>query len=427
MYIALAIVFIIGYFFIATEHFVKVNKTATALLTGVICWILLVYGQSHSLSLNAELVEHLGEISGILFFLMSAMTIVELIDAHDGFEIITSRINTTSKRKLLWIISIMAFFLSAILDNLTTTIVFITLLRKLVPDKKERIFFASMIIIAANSGGAWSPIGDVTTTMLWIGNQITSLNIIQHLFIPSLVSLVIPLTVVSFYLKGNLTTKKVEQESTSSPVNVKEQNLVFFLGIGVLLFVPIFKTITGLPPYMGILFGLGFLWLVTELIHKKKSDSQKHHFSVMKALERMDMPSILFFLGILLAITSLQSAGLLTQLATFLNDKLQNLNLIGISIGLLSAIVDNVPIVGAAIGMYPLSQYPTDHSFWELIAYCAGTGGSILIIGSAAGVAAMGLEKIEFFWYLKKISWLAAIGYFAGALVYILEEMILHF
>jgi NhaD family Na+/H+ antiporter len=427
MFTLILLVFIIGYLLITTEHFININKTSTALLTGVLCWVIYILYQSDQHVISEQLMEHLGEISGILFFLVGAMTIVELIDAHDGFEVITRNISTTNKRKLLWIISLLAFFLSAVLDNLTTTIVLITMLRKIVPAKNDRLLFASMIVIAANAGGAFSPIGDVTTTMLWIGNQITSSNIITRLFLASLVNLLVPLFIVSFFVKGNLAVKKISEEKEAALASKSEQKLILGLGIGFLLFVPIFKTITHLPPFMGMLFALGVLWLVTELMHGGKAENLKRKFSVTSALQRMDMPSILFFMGILLSVSALQSAGHLSQLSLFLNNKLQNTNMIGISMGLLSAIIDNVPMVAAAIGMYPLSQFPTDHSFWELLAYCAGTGGSILIIGSASGVAAMGLEKIDFFWYLKKISWIALLGYLAGVAVYILEEAIMHY
>jgi Na+/H+ antiporter NhaD/arsenite permease-like protein len=425
MNILITMVFIIGYLAIASEHFIKINKTAMALLTGVLCWTIYILFQTGNHLISESLVEHLGDISGILFFLIGALTIVELIDSHDGFNIITSRIATTNKRNLLWIISLLGFVLSAILDNLTTTIVLVTLLRKLISEKKERLLYICMIIIAANSGGAWSPIGDVTTTMLWIGNQITSSNIIIRLFIPSLFSLIIPLIVVTFTLKGEVTNQLSVSNPEKKSVNNIEKNIIFFSGIGVLIFVPIFKTITHLPPFMGMLFGLGILWLITEHIHKNKDAEQRQQFSVSSALQRMDMPSILFFLGILLAVASLQSVGQLDRLATVMNDKIGNINIIATVLGLISAIVDNVPVVAGAMAMYPLSEFPTDHRFWELLAYCAGTGGSILVIGSAAGVAAMGLEKIEFFWYLRKISWLALIGYFAGIAVYLFEEIII--
>jgi Na+/H+ antiporter NhaD/arsenite permease-like protein len=426
MSLLILVVFISGYVLITLENFIKVNKTAISLLTGVICWSIYILSQQDHELVSHQVTGHLGEISGILFFLMSAMTVVELIDAHDGFEIITSRIRTTNKRKLLWVIALLTFFLSAVLDNLTTTIVLVTLLGKLIPDRKDRLLFASVVVIAANSGGAWSPIGDVTTTMLWIGNQITSLNIIRRLFVPSLISLLVPLIIISFTIKGKIVSKPLEDQPETM-TSKSEKKIILYSGLSVLLLVPVFKTITHLPPFMGILFGLGLLWLITELIHKKKDEEARQTYSVMNALEKMDMPSVLFFLGILLAIAALQTGGQLSDLAAWLNKSLDNTNQIGISLGLLSAVVDNVPMVAGAIGMYPLTQFPTDHSFWEILAFCTGTGGSILIIGSAAGVAAMGLERIEFFWYLKKISWLALIGYFSGVLVYMAEEFVLRF
>jgi Na+/H+ antiporter NhaD/arsenite permease-like protein len=428
MNIIILLIFIVGYIFIATEHIIRISKTATALLTGALCWTMYVSFQTNSVVTSESLIGHLGEISSILFFLIGAMTIVELIDSHDGFEVITNRIKTTSKKTLLWIICFFAFFLSAVLDNLTTTIVFVTLLRKLVPERRERLIFISMVIIAANSGGSWSPIGDVTTTMLWIGNQITTANIIFRLFIPGLVSMLIPLLIVSFTMKGKVTSKGLisNDQPTKRTINKREKSIVFFSGLGVLLFVPAFKAITHLPPFMGMLFGLGILWVITEMMHKHKEPEHRQSLSVTSALQRMDMPSVLFFLGILLAISALQSTGQLDHLAGIMNREIGNFNVIAITLGLLSAIVDNVPMVAASMGMYPLSQFPTDHAFWEILAYCAGTGGSILVIGSAAGVAAMGLEKIEFFWYLRRISWLALIGYLAGILVYLAEETLFH-
>ena len=429
MNLIILLIFIIGYIFIASEQVIRISKTATALLTGVLCWTVYILFQANSIVISENLIGHLGEISSILFFLIGAMTVVELVDSHDGFEVITNRIKTTNKRTLLWIISLFAFFLSAILDNLTTTIVFVTLLRKLVPERKERLIFISMVVIAANSGGCWSPIGDVTTTMLWIGNQVTTANIIFRLFMPGLFSLMIPLFIISFTTKGKVTLKDLDSDvnATKKIINKQERSVVFFSGLGVLLFVPVFKAITHLPPFMGMLFGLGILWVITETMHKHKEPEHRHSLSVTSALQRMDMPSILFFLGILLAISSLQSTGQLNHLAMVMNREIGSSNAIATNLGLLSAVVDNVPIVAASIAMYPLSHFPTNHSFWEMLAYCAGTGGSILIIGSAAGVAAMGLEKIEFFWYLRRISWLALIGYFAGILVYLAEEIMFHF
>lgn len=420
MLTAIIIIFVAGYLVIALEHSIKVNKAATAMLTGVLCWTLYIFSASDAYIINEQLTEHLGEISGIIFFLMGAMTIVELIDAHDGFEVITNAISTSSKRKLIWIICFLTFFLSAVLDNLTTTIVMVSLLRKIVSDKNDRMLFIGMVVIAANAGGAWSPIGDVTTTMLWIGGQVTTKNIIMNLFVPSLICLLAPLTAVSFMLKGNTEKPVTPTNGDKSTVSFFQRNTIFFSGLGILLFVPVFKTVTHLPPFMGMLFGLGLLWVISELIHKDKDEADKSSYSVLHALRKIDMPSVLFFLGILISISALQSTGQLAQLATIMDEKIGNINLIIMSIGLLSAIVDNVPLVAATMGMYDLQTYPTDHYFWEFLAYCAGTGGSALIIGSAAGVAAMGMEKIDFFWYFKRISWLALVGYFAGAAVYIL-------
>ncbi len=424
MALAIIITFIIGYFAITLEHSIKINKAATALVTGVICWTIYILFQPDKHLVNEQLMEHLGEVSGILFFLLGAMTIVELIDAHDGFQIITDKIKTKSAVRLLWIISIITFFLSAILDNLTTTIVIVSLLRKLITDKQQRLFFIGMTVIAANAGGAWSPLGDVTTTMLWIGGQITALNIIKELFIPSVFCLLIPLIIVSFRMKGTIqTTIKSEAENLKPAF---ERNFVFILGISVLIFVPVFKTLTHLPPFMAILFGLGFIWIVTEILHNTRDTADKDSLTVAYALRKIDTPSILFFLGILISISALQATGQLTQLAQWLTTTIGNDTIIVTTIGLLSAVVDNVPLVAASQGMYSLDQYPTDHFFWEFLAYATGTGGSALIIGSAAGVAAMGMEKINFFWYLKKISWLALIGYFSGILIYLLQYKLTH-
>ena len=417
-------IFIIGYIAIAFEHVIKINKAAIALVTGVLCWTVYILLSPDKNLVSEELTHHLGELSGILFFLLGAMTIVELIDAHDGFNLITSRINQTDTRKLLWIIAFITFFLSAVLDNLTTTIVVISFLRKLIRNEKDRLFFAGIVVVAANAGGAWSPIGDVTTTMLWIGGQITASNIIIKLILPSLVCLIIPLVYLSFKLKGNVERPVLESNSVSQALSHKHQSIVYFYGIINLLLVPVFKTVTHLPPFMGILIGLGILWIITEIIHGKKDEEDKHILSVVHALRKIDSPSILFFLGILVSISALQSTGILTQLAQWLTTSLKNDSTIVISIGLLSAIVDNVPLIAATQGMFDLNQYPTDHYFWEFLAYCTGTGGSVLIIGSAAGVAAMGMEKISFFWYLKKISLLALLGYFAGAITYMLQHKI---
>jgi Na+/H+ antiporter NhaD/arsenite permease-like protein len=424
MTILIIIIFVLGYIAIATEHSIKINKAATALVTGVLCWTVYILISPDKDLVSEELTLHLGELSGILFFLLGAMTIVELIDAHDGFDIITARITQTDKRKLLWIIAFITFFLSAILDNLTTTIVIISLLRKLIKDDKVRLFFAGIVVIAANAGGAWSPIGDVTTTMLWIGGQITAANIIIKLILPSLICLIVPLIYLSFKLKGKIERPTIIANPINQTLSQTQQSIVFFSGVLILCLVPVFKTVTHLPPYMGILIGLGILWIITEIIHGKKDEEDKHNLSVVHALRKIDTPSILFFLGILVSIAALQSIGILTNLAQWLSATLRDDNIIVISIGLLSSIIDNVPLVAAAQGMYDLNQYPTDHYFWEFLAYCTGTGGSVLIIGSAAGIAAMGMEKISFFWYLKKISLLALLGYFAGALIYILQHQI---
>ncbi len=377
MYTLITIIFILGYAAIAFEHPIKINKTASALLTGVLCWVFYILGSADPHLVSDQLYEHFGQISAILFFLLGAMTIVELIDAHDGFDVITSKITTKDKRKLLWIISFVTFFLSAVLDNLTTTIVMVSLLRKLIPDKQTRMFYIGMVVIAANAGGAWTPIGDVTTTMLWIGGQITTVNIMIKLILPSLACLVIPLTLVSFRIKGKIENILISENEQRNKASSFEQKLILALGIGALVFVPIFKTVTNLPPFMGILYGLGVLWVATEIIHKNKNDEDKESYSVVQALRKADVPSVLFFLGILVAIAALESTHQLADLAVYMERMIGNINIIVISIGLLSAIIDNVPLVAATMGMYDLQTYPTDHYFWEFVAYCAGTGGVV--------------------------------------------------
>lgn len=422
------VIFIIGYLAIAFEHTIRINKAATALITGVLCWTVYILGTENKEIVSGQLSQHLGDLSQILFFLMGAMAIVELIDAHDGFEIITQRIQTKSKGRLLWIIGIISFFLSAILDNLTTTIVMISLIRKIADNKNDRWMLAGLVIIAVNAGGAWSPIGDVTTTMLWIGGQITPVNIISKLIVPSLVCLLVPIIAMRFVFKGNIQRPPEKFiDNSLRPTTPREQKIVFFSGLGILLLVPVFKTITHLPPFMGILIGLGLIWIITEIIHSEKDEADRKPFTVSYALRKIDTPSILFFLGILLAIAALDSTQQLDHAAKWMDANLKNQNLIAISIGALSSIVDNVPLVAATQGMYDLTVYPTDHYLWEFLAYCTGTGGSMLIIGSAAGVAAMGIEKIDFIWYLKRIGWLALLGYLAGAMVYILQQRILGF
>jgi len=449
-YILLA-VFVIGYVGIVLEHNIKIDKAASALLTGTVLWGLFVTGYpevpshlvelfsafSHdghaSLSVFYEhrLLHHMQEISSILFFLLGAMTIVELVDAHEGFRVITDRINTSSKVKLMWIICILTFFFSALLDNLTTSIVMISLLRKLIDDKETRWLFAGMVVVAANAGGAWSPIGDVTTTMLWIGGQLSTSVIIVNLILPSIVALLVPLIILTFRLKGTVTRPVINQDSNQEHTTPFERNLVFAFGVCGLLFVPIFKTVTHLPPFMGMMLSLGAIWLLTERLHNSKNQEQKKDLSVIGVLKKIDVSSVLFFLGILLAVAALQEAGHLIFAAESLHSALNNVYLIDLSIGLLSAIVDNVPLVAASMGMYDIvpldavtdawsAAFVMDGHFWQFLAYCAGTGGSALIIGSAAGVAVMGLERIDFIWYLKKISLLAIAGYFAGAGVYIL-------
>jgi Na+/H+ antiporter NhaD/arsenite permease-like protein len=407
---------------ITLEHTIHINKSATALITAVLCWTLIVLNAPDSEIVIESLTHHLSAISEIVFFLLGAMTIVELIDAHDGFQSITESIKTTHKTKLIWLIAIITFFLSAVLDNLTTTIVMISILNKLIEDKKTKWMLLGLVIIASNAGGAWSPIGDVTTTMLWIGGQITPLNIVKQVFFASFVSMVIPTLIISYMIKGQIALKQATADQVNTNSNLFERNLIFIVGVGALLFVPIFKTITHLPPYMGMLLCLGIIWVVTEILHKKKPAEEKGVLSVNHAIQKIDTPSILFFFGILMSIASLEYVGVLPELAAFLNTTIGDINLVAIAIGLLSAVLDNVPLVAALQSMYSLEQYPQDHYFWELLAYTAGTGGSCLIIGSAAGVAVMGLEKIDFFWYLKRISWIALIGYLVGALVFIVQH-----
>ncbi len=409
---------------ITLEHTLHINKAATGLLIGVLCWTVYVLQVPDSELVSEQLAHHISEIAGILFFLLGAMTIVEIIDIHDGFEVIVSRIKTQSSRKLLWIMALLAFALSGVLDNLATTIVLVSLLRKLVADKQERMLYACVVVISANAGGAFTPIGDVTTTMLWIGGQVTPANIIQKLFLPSLVCMLFPLLYLSRVSGKKITassTPREEQVLSSTPL---ERKLVLGMGVLVLVSVPIFKLLTHLPPYMGILLGLGFLWAFTEVIHRNKEEEQKSQFSVLTALRKVDTSTVLFFLGILLCIGALQSAGQLALMANYLDENVGNLYAINLLVGVLSSIVDNVPLVAAMMRMYTV-EYPADHVFWEFLAYCAGTGGSILIIGSAAGVAAMGIEKINFMWYVRRMSLLAFMGYVAGAVTFGIQHEII--
>lgn len=447
----IVVVFVVGYICIALEHPIKINKTASAILTSVVCWTLFVFSEPSQALLDSkafndfqsiqhfenqdeatsvvsgdvlhrefvvyELNEHLASIAQILFFLLGAMTIVELVDAHRGFRFITDRIGTKNPRKLLWIICWVTFFLSSILDNLTTSIVMVSLIRKLIHKKDMRLTFAGMVVIAANAGGAWTPIGDVTTTMLWIGGQISTANIISILFVPSIVCLLVPLLYLGFTLKDKTIEQAVQHGSVEE---VHGGKLMLTMGIAALVSVPVFKTVTHLPPYLGMLLGLGVLWVISELIHPDMDEVAKKNFTVAGALSRIDVPSVLFFLGILLAVGALESMQLLNLFASYLDRTLGDQRIIITLIGILSSIVDNVPLVAASMGMYSLKAFPMDHMIWEYLAYCAGTGGSILIIGSAAGVAVMGMEKLDFIWYLKRISLLALMGYVGGAITYLL-------
>ncbi len=446
-------VFVLGYLAIALEHPIRIDKAASALLTGTLTWALFVLGMKEfaphlqgefsdfmahfqgspgtekAVFLEHRLLHHVQEIASILFFLMGAMTIVELVDAHEGFAVITNRIRTKNKVALMWVIALLTFFMSAVLDNLTTSIVMVSLLRKLIDDKETRWIFGGMVIIAANAGGAWSPIGDVTTTMLWIGGQITTGETISNLILPSLVALVAPLLFMTFRMKGEVQRPVVQIDHRLEPTTAAERNLVFTLGVGGLLFVPVFKTVTHLPPFMGMMMSLGVIWVATEWMHRNKNHEERSALSVLTILRKIDTASVLFFLGILLAVASLQEMGLLIDAAGMLKAGLNDIYLINLTIGFLSAVVDNVPLVAASMGMYEVvasgadlgawdAAFVQDGAFWQFLAFCAGTGGSMLIIGSAAGVAVMGLEKIDFMWYVRRISGLAVLSYLCGALSY---------
>ncbi|VDG82531.1 Na+/H+ antiporter [Capnocytophaga ochracea] len=428
-------IFFIGYLCITTEHQIKVDKTVSALAMAVICWtILKVFNldvlevlngvlvpvdiANNSNAIDEALRHHLAETSEILFFLIGAMTIVEIIDMHRGFEIIKRMIRTRSKVKLLWIIGVIAFFLSAIIDNLTTTIILITIVRKLIPDQKERIWYASLIVIAANAGGAWSPIGDVTTTMLWVKNKVTAAKLVEYVLIPAIVCLIVPLFVASFLpvFKGKIDTSDSEESIT-----YKSSMPVLVIGFISIIFVPIFKSITHLPPYIGMLFSLATMWFISEKLKpiRELSSTDKDKFSIHRALGRIEFSSILFFLGILLAVASLQTIGTLFNFAQTLNETIPSTNVVILLLGFASAVIDNVPLVAASMGMF---QEPMDSGLWHYIAYAAGTGGSLLIIGSAAGVVAMGMEKINFFWYVKNILWIALLGFVLGYLTLVSFE-----
>ena len=427
MVTALVIIFVIAYAAIALEHPIKINKSASALLGAGLLWTVYALSTNDHSMVGHQLSESLATTAQIVFFLIGAMTIVEVIDAHNGFEVITSKIKTKKLSTLMWMVGFVSFFLSAILDNLTTTIVMVSLMKKLLEQREDRLFFAGIIVIAANAGGAWTPIGDVTTTMLWIGGQITALEIMKGLFIPSLINLLVPLTVTAFIL-GNRPVIAPQRSDADALFETSsfERNLMFFSGLAILVLVPVFKTLTHLPPFMGILFGLGVLWLVGDVVHRKEEELRKQRLTLARALTRIDMSSIVFFIGILLSVAVLEHTHVLADIAKWLDTTIGRQDVIVMVIGLVSAVVDNVPLVAASMGMYSLETYPPDSFLWEFLAYCAGTGGSILIIGSAAGVAAMGLEKIDFIWYVKKISGLALIGYLAGAVFYITEYNLLH-
>lgn len=420
-HIFIILVFGVGYLAIIFENSIKINKTASALLMAVFTWMFFFLLKGAALTDSvATLGERLGDVTQIIFFLLGAMTLVELVDSHEGFRIITDVIQTNSKRKLLWIIGLVTFFLSAIFDNLATTIVMISLLRKLVSERSDRLLLGAMVVIAANAGGAWSPIGDVTTTMLWINGNVTTAAVMKSLFFPSFFSFALALVLFGWNLKGryaNIVAKAHKQEPEPGARSI------FWCGLGGLIFVPLFKTLTGLPPFMGILIALGILWIITDLMHYKYE--RREHLLVPHILTKIDTSGILFFLGILLCIGSLDAIGILRELAEFLDRTVGNMAAIATLIGLLSAVVDNVPLVAAGMGMYSLESYPVDSSFWQMLAYCAGTGGSVLIIGSAAGVAFMGMEKVSFLWYLKRASLIALLSYLFGMGVYLLQQAII--
>ncbi|MCB1080223.1 MAG: sodium:proton antiporter NhaD [Chlamydiia bacterium] len=408
-------VFCIGYAAIILEFIIRVNKTAVALLMAVLCWLIYFVGDPQPLNTSlAFLGTHLGDVSQILFFLLGAMTLVELIDSHKGFNTFIHHLHTRSKRKMLWITAFISFFLSAVLDNLTTTILMISILRKLIPHKYERVLYSCIVVIAANAGGAWTPIGDVTTTMLWIGGQITTLRVITEIFFPSLISMLFPLIVYTFFVKGKF--PKSEIDFRDEPLE-PGAHLVFYLGIILFLFVPVFKWLTGMPPFMGMLISLAIMWLVTDIMHHRHE--QRQHLRVPYILTKIDVSSILFFLGILLGVNALETTGILDGAAQWMDQYMSNEAYIATIIGVVSAVIDNVPLVAATMGMYDLQTHPTDSPLWMMIAYAAGTGGSILIMGSSAGVALMGLEKVDFFTYLKKISIPVFIGYILGMAFYV--------
>ncbi|KAE9611723.1 hypothetical protein Lal_00011726 [Lupinus albus] len=414
--LAMAILFVLGYVGIIFEESLAFNKSGVGLLMAVSLWVIRSIGAPSTDIAVSDLRHASSEVSEIVFFLLGAMTIVEIVDAHQGFKLVTDNITTRKPRLLVWVIGFVTFFLSSVLDNLTSTIVMVSLLRKLVPPSEYRKILGAVVVIAANAGGAWTPIGDVTTTMLWIHGQITTVQTMKDLFIPSAISLAVPLAFMSL-------TSEVNEKGQDAPdVMASEQmaprgKLVFSVGLGALIFVPVFKALTGLPPFMGMLLGLGVLWIITDAIHYGESERQK--LKVPQALSRIDTQGVLFFLGILLSVSSLEAGGVLREISSYLDTHVQNSELIASTIGVISAIIDNVPLVAATMGMYDLNSFPQDSEFWQLIAFCAGTGGSMLIIGSAAGVAFMGMEKVDFFWYFRKVSGFAFAGYAAGIAAYL--------
>ena len=430
--IAIVIVFVFGYLCIALESVTKINKAAIALLMCVFCWTLFMISPTtfypdvaapEVVHKVAEVIEHhLGDAGGTLFFLMGAMTIVEIVDSNGGFNFVRDAIKTRSKRKLMWRMAFMTFFLSAILDNLTTSIVMIMVLRKLVQNRNDRLIYAAMVVIAANSGGAFSPIGDVTTIMLWIKGVITTQGVLSEIFIPSLVSMLVPVFILQYSLKGKFDKSQNLPPAEVSQFTQRQRNIIFWLGVGGLVFVPIFKTLTHLPPFMGILLVLGLLWTTTEIFHHNTDEDDTMAKRVSDLLSRIDLSTIMFFLGILMAVAVLQEIGVLTALGQSLDEMSGgNHYLVTGIIGVLSSIVDNVPLVAGCMGMYPVAEMgdmAVDGIFWQLLAYCAGVGGSMLIIGSAAGVVVMGLEKITFGWYMKRITWIVFVGYLCGMLSY---------
>lgn len=430
MIVTLIAIFVVAYLFIALEEPAQVNKSAAALIGAGLLWTVYALGRAAPELVDHELAESLVNTAQIAFFLLGAMTVVEVVDAHDGFTVITSRLRATTLGTLVWFIGGVAFFLSAALDNLTTTIVMVSLVRKLLKERDDRLVMCGIIVICANAGGAWSPIGDVTTTMLWIGGQVSTIAIVTKLILPSLVNALVPLTIVGIKLRGRpivAPVAEIDPGGDASPVQLPafERNLMFALGVGVLLMVPVFKSVTYLPPFLGILFGLGIVWAVGDLLHRNKPWREKERVTIAHALTRIDMGAITFFVGILLAVATLEHAGILAGLAQWLDRVIGRLDVIVLVFGAVSAVIDNVPMVAAAMGMYPLELHPTDSFLWEFMAYCAGTGGSMLIVGSAAGVAAMGMEKINFLWYLRRFTLLAALGYLAGAAVYVLQQEVI--